>query len=143
MPTRTGSARWHGGIKEGSGTVHVDGVLDAAYSAPSRFEEAEGTNPEELIGAAHAGCFTMFLASVLSREGFEPTRIDTDAHVTIERLEDQGPTITTVRLETEAEVPEVDEETFRAAVDEAEHNCPVSKALSGGPEISVDAHLAG
>ncbi len=142
MPTRTGSAHWNGGGR-GSGTVRVDGVLDAAYSAPSRFEDAEGTNPEELIGAAHAGCYTMFLATVLARDGHEPTRIDTTAHVTIERLEDEGPTITAIRLETEADVPGVDDATFEAAVAESKANCPVSKALGGVADISVDAHLAG
>ena len=142
MPTRTGSAQWQGGGK-GSGTVRVDGVLDAAYSAPSRFEEAEGTNPEELIGAAHAGCFTMFLATVLAREGHEPTRLETDAHVTIERLEDQGPTITAIRLETEAAVDGIDEDAFQAAVAESKDNCPVSKALAGVPDISVEARLTG
>lgn len=142
MPTRTGSARWNGGGR-GSGTVRVDGVLDAAYSAPSRFEEAAGTNPEELIGAAHAGCFTMFLATVLAREGHEPTQLDTTAHVTIERLEDQGPTITAIRLETEAEVPGVGDDDFQAAVAEAKDNCPVSKALAGVAEITVEASLTG
>ena len=110
-----------------------------AYSFASRFEEGTGTNPEELVGAAHAGCFTMFLSAVLSDAGYIPNRIHTTATVHLEQVEG-APWITKIHLNSEAEVPGVDERTFGEKVQESKTGCPVSKALKG-VDISVDAKL--
>jgi osmotically inducible protein OsmC len=104
--------------------------------APSRFEEGEGTNPEELVGAAQAGCFSMYLASVLTNAGFPPVQVRTSAKVQL----GEGPRITLIELDTEAEVPNVDEKTFQEKVDYSKENCPVSLALTG-PELRVSARL--
>jgi lipoyl-dependent peroxiredoxin len=141
MPTRTGTARWEGTIGDGAGTVRVEsGALEGSYSTASRFEDAAGTNPEELIGAAHAGCFSMFLSGILTRNDYVPTRIDTTAHVTIEKTDD-GPTITSIHLETEAAVADIGGDEFEQFAEEAKQNCPVSKALSATP-ITLEARLA-
>ena len=109
------------------------------YSAASRFEEAEGTNPEEMIGAAHAGCFSMALSLILGEEGFEPESIETGAEVTIKH-EGDDIFISTIRLDTEAEVPGIDKETFQSLAQAAKEGCPVSKALAG-VEIELEATL--
>ena len=109
------------------------------YSAASRFEDAEGTNPEELIGAAHAGCFSMALSLMLGEEGFEPESIETHAEVTIKH-EGEDIFISTIRLETEADVPGIDEETFQSLARAAKEGCPVSKALAG-VDIELEAKL--
>jgi len=141
MPTRTGSAQWQGTLKDGSGTVTVEsGAFEAAYSAGSRFEEEQGSNPEELIGAAHAGCFSMFLSSLLSKAGHVPTRISTTAHVTVERTDD-GPTITAIRLVTEAAVADLGSDEFQRYAEDAKAQCPVSKVLAAA-EITLEATLA-
>jgi osmotically inducible protein OsmC len=114
------------------------GAFEGAYSHASRFGEGEGTNPEELIGAAHAGCFSMFLSALLTKDGYTPTRIHTVATVHL----GDGPTITTIELDSEAEVPGLDEDTFRQRAEEAKGQCPVSKALTG-PEIKLNARLVG
>lgn len=138
MPTRHANAEWTGSVKEGSGTLNV-GDFEGSYSAGSRFEDADGTNPEELIGAAHAGCFSMALSLALGEEGFQPDSIDTDADVTIVHQEDDI-SITTIRLTTEAEIPEIDEETFQSIAQAAKEGCPVSKALAG-VDIQLEATL--
>lgn len=138
MPVRTSTAVWNGTLKEGKGRMKVgSGAYEGAYSFASRFEEGEGTNPEELIGAAHAGCFSMFLSALLTKEGYTPTQIRTTARVHL----GEGPKITLIELETEAEVPDLDEATLMENVDKSKKNCPVSQALTG-PEVRVSARLA-
>lgn len=142
MPSRSARAHWEGSIKDGGGSVAVDsGVLDAPYSFGSRFESGQGTNPEELLGAAHAGCFTMALSLALTEAGHAPTRLDTTARVTIERT-DQGFRITHIDLESEGEVPGIDASEFERLADGAKTNCPVSRALAG-TEIGLQAKLVG
>ena len=138
MSVRTSSAEWKGTLKEGAGTMKVgDGAYDGPYTWASRFATGPGTNPEELIGAAHAGCFSMFLSSVLTKAGFSPTRIVTTANV---HLTD-GPTISLIELNTEAEVPGLSEADLQTHAETAKKGCPVSKALAGGPEIKLVAKL--
>ncbi|MGH3441672.1 MAG: OsmC family peroxiredoxin [Nitriliruptorales bacterium] len=140
MPTRNATARWEGDLGSGSGTMRLPSMgFEGPFTRASRFEEGEATNPEELVGAAHAGCFSMFLSALLSKEDHAPTRIETTAAVTIETT-DAGPAITSIVLETEAEVPGIEESRFHELVQEAKDGCPVSKALAG-TEISVKASL--
>ena len=139
---RTATARWNGSLQEGQGTMRLGtGAFEGQYSFASRFEEGTGTNPEELIGAAHAGCFSMFLAGSLGKAGYQPTSVQTEARVHLER-DDAGPRIARIELVTNAEVPGLDEATFQEQVQAAKAGCPVSKALTG-VEIEVDATLAG
>ncbi|MDX1660630.1 MAG: OsmC family protein [Gemmatimonadota bacterium] len=141
MPKRTGRAEWKGGLKEGDGSLALgSGAFQGAYSFGSRFEEGGGTNPEELIGAAHAACFSMALAADLEREGYEPKRVSTTATVKLV-ADDDGPRITTISLDCEAEVPDIEESAFQERAEGAKQNCPVSKALAG-VEIELDATLA-
>lgn len=141
MPTRTASARWQGTLTEGSGTVRTgQGGYQGNYSFKSRFEEGEGTNPEELIGAAHAGCFSMALSKVLADAGFPPTAIDTTATVHLERG-DGGFSISRIHLDTTGDVPGIDDAMFQKSADGAKANCPVSRALAG-TEITLTARLA-
>lgn len=141
MPTRSADATWHGNLPDGNGTMRMEsGSFEGAYSSRSRFEDGEGTNPEELIAAAHAGCFSMAFANVLDGEGYDPESIDTTANVTVQVLED-GPAITNVHLNTSAHVSGIDENTLRELAEAAKSGCPVSKALAG-VEITVDATLA-
>jgi osmotically inducible protein OsmC len=140
MALRTGEAEWDGTIREGKGRMRLgSGAFEGAYSYRSRMEDGPGTNPEELIAAAHAGCFSMALSAGLSRAGYEPRRIHTDARVRFEPVEG-GFAITRIDLETEAEVPGIDEESFREQAETAKTNCPVSKALAG-VEIGLEARL--
>ena len=136
MKKRTATANWKGSGKEGIGTVSTQtGVLkDNQYSYKSRFEEGIGTNPEELIGAAHAGCFSMKLSFTIGEAGFTPDEINTTATVSL----DNG-TITAVHLVTKAKVPGMDEAKFKEAAENAKVNCPVSKLLNA--EITMDASL--
>lgn len=140
MPVRKASAVWEGSLKKGKGKVRLgSGAFEGAYSFASRFEAGEGTNPEELIGAAHAGCFSMALAGGLAQAGFSPERIDTRAQVSIEKV-GEGFKITGIELHTEAEVPDAEEEVFLQQARKAKDNCPVSKALAG-TEIKLQAKL--
>src|SRR5437762_14340094 len=141
MPTQRAEAEWKGNLAEGSGRLKVgSGAFDGPYSFKSRFEEGQAaTNPEELIGAAHAGCFTMALTAQLSRAGIKPTRIHTTAKVKLEKV-GEGYSITTIDLETEAEIPGIDDATFQKNALDAKQNCPVSKALAG-VEIHLTAKL--
>jgi osmotically inducible protein OsmC len=116
------------------------GAYEGSYSFPSRFEEGKGTNPEELIAAAHAGCFSMALSAGLGRSGHTPTRIHTIARVHLEKV-GEGFGITRIELETVGQVPGIDEKTFVEHAEGAKANCPVSKALAG-PQISLKARLA-
>ena len=136
-----GRSRAEGNLAEGSGRLRVDsGAFDGAYSFKSRFEEGQSaTNPEELIGAAHAGFFTMALPAQLSRAGLTPTRIHTGAKVKLERIR-EGFSITRIELETEAEIPGIDDATFQRHALDAKQSCPVSKALAG-TEIHLKAAL--
>jgi len=142
MPTRTAEAEWRGKLADGSGRLKVgSGAFDGPYSFKSRFEDGQSaTNPEELIGAAHAGCFTMALAAQLSRAGLVPTRLHTVAKVKLEKV-GEAFSITRIDLETEAEVPGIDDATFQRYALEAKQNCPVSKALAG-TDIHLKATLA-
>ena len=138
MAVRNSEAIWKGTLKEGSGSVKLgSGYFEGPYTFASRFEEAKGTNPEELIGAAHAGCYSMFLSALLSGKGFTPTRIHTTATVHLTA----GPTISKIELNCEAEVPGVDDATFQEQAIQAKANCPVSKALASVPEIVLNAKL--
>jgi osmotically inducible protein OsmC len=137
MAIRTSSAEWKGSLKEGSGTMRLaSGAYEGAYTFASRFESGQGTNPEELIGAANAGCFSMFLAALLSNAGFEVKRIQTTATVHLRA----GPTIALIELKTEAEVPGVSEAAFLEHAEAAKKNCPVSKALAA-TDITLKATL--
>jgi|SRR5215211_3902400 lipoyl-dependent peroxiredoxin len=140
MPTRNAHAEWNGSITDGSGTMAFgSGAFEGAYSFSSRMEEGTGTNPEELIGAAHAGCFSMALSVALGEAGHPPESISTDAQVRFGK-EGEGWAIQGVELTTRARVPGIDEEAFRQAAEAAKEGCPVSKALAG-TEISLDATL--
>lgn len=140
MPVRKASAVWEGPIKEGNGTVKLgSGAYEGKYSFGSRFEESPGTNPEELIGAAHAGCFSMALSGGLTRAGNPPTRISTSAKVHIEKV-GEGFSITKIELDTEAQVPGIDDAAFQQAAKAAKEGCPVSRALAG-TEITLNARL--
>lgn len=137
MAVRTSSAVWKGSLKDGAGTMQLgSGAYEGPFTFASRFESGPGTNPEELLGAAHAGCFSMFLAALLTKAGFTPTRVATTAKVHL----GDGPTITLIELDTQAEVPGVTEADFQKHAEAAKKNCPVSKALAG-PEIRLAAHL--
>lgn len=137
MAVRTSSAEWKGSLKEGAGTMKLgSGAYEGPFTFASRFESGQGTNPEELIGAAHAGCFSMFLSALLTKEGFTPTRIQTTATVHL----GEGPAINLIELSTEAEVPNLTEAAFIEHAESAKKNCPVSKALAG-PEIKLRAQL--
>lgn len=137
MAIRSSTAEWKGTLKEGSGTMKVGrSGYEGPFTFASRFESGPGTNPEELIGAAHAGCFSMFLATLLTNAGFKPTRIATTATVHL----GDGPAITLIELDTHAEVPNLTEADLQKQAETAKKNCPVSKALTG-PEIRMQAHL--
>ena len=137
---RIGRARWKGGLKDGRGKVETEtGALEGKYSFKSRFEDGKGTNPEELIGAAHAACFSMALAAALEKAGFAPERIETTASVDL-RADEGGPRISTITLDTRGTVPDIDEAAFREQAEGAKANCPVSKALAG-VDIQLNATL--
>jgi osmotically inducible protein OsmC len=140
MPVRNAKAIWEGTLREGQGRVSLgSGAFEGSYSFHSRFEEAEGTNPEELLGAAHAGCFSMAFSAALERAGFVPEKIQTVADVHFEKLE-EGFTIVRIELSTEAAVPDIDESQFLEIAEGAKNNCPISRALAV-PEINVNASL--
>jgi lipoyl-dependent peroxiredoxin len=140
MAISKAEATWTGTLKEGKGNIKAaSGFLDAPYSFASRFEgKSNGINPEELIGAAHAGCFSMFLAAQLTNAGHPPTKIETKATVHL----GDGPTVTKIELDTVAVVPGVDEKLFQEKVDFSKKNCPISKALAAVPTIELNAKLA-
>jgi lipoyl-dependent peroxiredoxin len=136
MAVRTSSAEWKGTLKAGAGTMKVGSLWEGPFTFASRFESGKGTNPEELIGAANAGCFSMFLSALLSDAGFTPTSIRTSATVHL----DDGPVISRIELSTEAVVPGLDEAAFQKHAEKARTDCPVSKALAG-PKITLTAKL--
>lgn len=141
MPVRKATARWKGDLKNGTGTMSVEsGAFEGTYSYLSRFEEGPGTNPEELIGAAHAGCFSMALSNILAQAGHTPERVETTAHVHLDPSND-GPPITEIELHAEADVPGLDNDTFQQHAQDAKEGCPVSQALAA-TEITLNATLA-
>jgi lipoyl-dependent peroxiredoxin len=142
MPIRKAQAAWHGSFREGEGTMRLgSGAFEGAYSYRSRMEDSDpGTNPEELLGAAHAGCFSMSLARRLSAEGYSPESIHTEARVHFGRS-GAGYAISRIDLRTEAEVPGVNEELFLEKAEAAKRDCAVSKALAGVQEIALEAKL--
>ena len=139
---RKASAVWNGSLKEGNGTISTDsGVLSKTpYSFSTRFENGAGTNPEELIAAAHAGCFTMALSAQLGNAGITPESLETSAAVTLEKLE-AGFTITKVHLDVSARIPGVDKAAFEKAAENAKAGCPISRLLKA--EITMTARLSG
>ena len=131
MPVRKGNAVWRGNLKGGKGRVQTEtGTLDADYSFSSRFEEGTGTNPEELIAAAHAGCFSMAFSADLENAGYPPDQISTEDRVHIEKV-GEGFTITRIEIVTEGVVPGIDDDAFQRLAEGAKKNCPVSRALAG------------
>ena len=139
MTTRQSSAQWNGTLKEGAGTMRLgSGAYEGPFSFASRFESGPGSNPEELIGAAHAGCYSMFLSALLGNAGTPARSIRTTATVHL----GDGPTIHRIELETVGEVPGISESAFLEQAEAAKKGCPVSKALAG-PEIRLKARLAG
>jgi osmotically inducible protein OsmC len=142
MPKRTANARWDGTLTEGDGTMRMaSGAYEGAYSFQSRFQEGDGTNPEELIAAAHAGCFSMALSGELGRAGHDPESVETEAIVHLDK-EDEGFAIKRIELRTRARVPGISEEEFRELADAAKKGCPVSRALAAVESIEVEAELA-
>ncbi|MFO7820964.1 MAG: OsmC family protein [Lentisphaeria bacterium] len=140
MPKRQANAKWMGNLQKGNGSMEVEsGAFKGQYSFASRFESGSGTNPEELIAAAHAGCFSMALSHVLDGAGFAPQSVATEATVSLDKVGEDF-TITKIILETEAQVPDISDEDFQKYAEEAKNNCPVSKALAG-PEIKLNAKL--
>lgn len=141
MPLRTAEAKWEGGLKEGSGIMKLgSGAYQGAYSWKSRFEEGTGTNPEELIAAAHAGCYSMALSAGLEHAGFTPTSVETTASAKFEKLE-AGFRITRITLTVTASVPGIDEAAFMEQASAAKDGCPISNALNPSIEIVLNASL--
>ena len=138
MAVRSSEATWNGTLREGNGTMKVGaGHYEGPFTYASRFESGEGTNPEELIGAAHAGCYSMFFSALLTKGGFKPKRIHTTATVHL----GEGPTINKIELNTEAQVPNIDQAQFEELAQQAKTGCPVSKALAAVEEITLNAKL--
>ncbi|HEX3493677.1 MAG TPA: OsmC family peroxiredoxin [Streptosporangiaceae bacterium] len=141
MPAK-GSAEWKGDVPTGTGTFTAGDSISGGYTFKSRFEDGPGSNPEQLIAAAHASCFSMALSNILAQGGNPPDSVRTDATVTL-RLVDGSPTITKIDLVTVGQVPGITDATFQDAAAAAKAGCPVSRALAGVPEITLDATLAG
>jgi osmotically inducible protein OsmC len=140
MPKRKAKATWNGDLKSGKGNMSFgSGAFEGEFSFKSRFENGKGTNPEELIGAANAGCFSMALSGDLAEAGYTPEAVHTDAEVILEMV-DGDPAITTIVLNVAASITDIDEETFIEMAEKAKNNCPVSKALSG-VNIELNAEL--
>ncbi len=140
MPIRTAKATWEGEIAKGKGTMALgSGAFEGKFSVGSRFESEPGTNPEELIGAAHAGCFSMAFSSILTKAGFKPKSITTDATVHIHKV-GEGWKITKIELSTSADIPDLNESDFQKYAKQAKEGCPVSQALAV-PEITLTAKL--
>jgi lipoyl-dependent peroxiredoxin len=143
MPKRTASARWSGSLEDGNGTMRMaSGAYEGPYSFQSRFEEGDGTNPEELIAAAHAGCFSMALSGELGKAGHQVDSVETEATVHIDKVEG-GFAIKRIELRTRASVPGLDDSAFQEAAEAAKKGCPVSQALAAVESIDLDAQLSG
>ena len=142
MPTRKANAKWEGGLKTGKGSFKGEsGAIDGTYSFGSRFENAKGSNPEELLAAAEAACFSMALGLVLEQAGSPPTSVETSAACTVAPQKEGGFRITTMALDVRARVPGIDAEKFRQIAEATKEGCPVSKALKGNVELTVNAQL--
>jgi osmotically inducible protein OsmC len=141
MPAK-GSAEWKGDVPTGSGTFTAGDTISGEYSFKSRFQDGPGANPEQLIAAAHASCFSMALSNILAQAGSPPDSVRTDATVTL-RIVDGAPTITSINLVTVGQVPGIDAAKFQEHAEAAKAGCPVSRALAGVPEITLSASLAG
>jgi osmotically inducible protein OsmC len=139
MPAK-GNAVWKGDLHSGSGTFRAGDTISGEYSFKSRFEDGPGANPEQLIAAAHASCFSMALSNILAEAGNPPDSVQTDATVTL-RMVDGAPSITKIALVTVGQVPGLDEAAFQEHAAAAKAGCPVSKALAGVPEITLEASL--
>jgi osmotically inducible protein OsmC len=140
MPARTSTAKWEGGLKDGKGTMKVGaGAYQGPYSFASRFESGSGTNPEELIAAAHAGCYSMALSATIEKNGFKPTSVSTSAKVHLEKV-GEGFSITKIELTSEAVVPGIDKAKFMEFAEGAKKGCPVSKLYTGA-QIELNAKL--
>jgi osmotically inducible protein OsmC len=138
---RSGSATWKGDLPSGEGNLTVgDGVFQGDYSFKSRFEEGEGTNPEELIAAAHAACFAMAFSNILAENGHTPDQVDATARVVLKEI-DGAPTIARIDLKADGKVPGIGDDDFQRLADEAKKGCPVSRALASVPEINLEATL--
>lgn len=141
MPKRTATARWEGSLREGEGKIGLgSGAWEGPYSARSRFEDAPESNPEELLGAAHAGCFTMALSLILGNEGHEPEKLETEAVVHLKQ-EGEGFVIPKIELIVKGSVPGIDQDEFVKHATTAKEVCPLSKALASVEEITLDAQL--
>src|SRR5690348_13310352 len=140
MPTRTASATWKGGLKGGTGSFKGQTGLAGSYSFGSRFENAAGSNPEELLAAAEAACFSMALSAGLEKNGTPPTKVETTAACTVQAVPG-GFGITTMKLNVQATVPNIDKVKFEQIANETKEGCPVSKALKGNVDIQLDARL--
>jgi len=141
MPVRSAEAVWEGDLKGGNGKMKVaSGAFEGKYSFGTRFEGAPGTNPEELIAAAHAGCFSMAFANGLSKAGFVPKSVKTSAQVTLDK-DATGFGITRIQLRCEANVPNINEQQFKEQAEAAKKGCPISKALAAVPVIELEAKL--
>lgn len=139
MPAR-GTAEWRGDLPSGNGTFTAGDTISGGYTFKSRFEDGPGSNPEQLIAAAHASCFSMALSNLLAQAGFPPESIQTEATVTLRRV-DERPTITNIALTTVGRVPGIDDATFQEKAEAAKAGCPVSRALAAVPEITMTATL--
>ncbi len=141
MPKRTANARWEGSLQDGKGTMRMaSGSYEGPYSFQSRFEEGDGTNPEELIAAAHAGCFSMALSGELGRAGHDVDSVETEATVHLDKV-NGGFAIKRIELRTRASVPGIDDATFQELAEAAKKGCPVSQALAAVESIELDAEL--
>lgn len=141
MPTRTASATWQGGLQKGNGSFKGQTGLAGSYNFGSRFQEAAGSNPEELLAAAEAACFSMALGAGLEKEGFAPTSVETQAACTIDKV-GEGFKITTMKLTVRAVVPGIDDARFQSIAQATKEGCPVSAALKGNVQIELSATLA-
>lgn len=140
MPQRSADATWRGDLSSGGGELSAEsGNISGEYTFASRFESGDGTNPEELIASAHAGCYSMALSNALDEEGYDPQRVSTTAVVNL-NTEGEGPEIDRIELQSEAEVPNIDQDAFLEIANEAKEGCPVSKVLAGA-DISLDIQL--
>lgn len=143
MPTRTATATWEGGLRGGKGSFKGEsGAIGAPYSFGSRFENGSGSNPEELLAAAEAACFSMALSAGLEKAGTPATKVETKAACTVEKV-GEGFKITTMRLTVRATVPNIDDATFRKVAEETKNTCPVSVAFKGNLSLEMDAQLVG
>lgn len=140
MPTRTATATWNGGLKGGNGDFRGNTGMSGSYSFGSRFEQASGSNPEELLAAAEAACYSMALSGALEKNGTPSTKVETTAKCTVEKVGD-GFSITTMDLDVRARVPNLDDATFQRIATATKEGCPVSRALSGIPNIRLTATL--